>query len=166
MVSLNTKFSSIQINTQTNLEEFLVQVQFPSHGIIVRRNENDLSHIEKVIHDKNKLKEVIQQFLQSYGTCFLETDMRAMHNPTRMKVIEEVTEKLIVKMKQSCPKCQAPGFSVTDVVRGLICSDCFRPTQSINSLIYSCQKCHFTHLETNPDNKIMEDPKYCDFCNP
>lgn len=166
LLTPKTNFSSLTITTETNVADFLTHAQFPSHGLILRKSANDISLIEKGIHDEKQLINRINWFLQNFGTCYLETDMRAMHNPSRMQAIAELTEKLIVKMKHCCPKCHMPGFSITDVLRGLICSNCAMPTHSIQSLIYTCSKCNYTTLETYPGLKKMEDPMFCDYCNP
>lgn len=36
--------------------------------------------------------------------------MRLVFNPTRMNVIEKVTEQLVEKIKSVCPNCKIPGF--------------------------------------------------------
>jgi hypothetical protein len=92
--------------------------------------------------------------------------MRAMFNPTRMNVIEKATQKLVQKIKSTCPQCQMPGFGITDAKKGLKCSLCSSPTNSILSYIYVCQHCQFIKEEMYPHNKTTEDPTYCDYCNP
>lgn len=92
--------------------------------------------------------------------------MRANKNPTRMQVIKEVTEKLIVKLKTLCPSCQWPGFEVKKVNLGLPCDLCGSKTKSTLSHLYECSKCNYTEEKYFPLNKKTEDPMYCDFCNP
>lgn len=164
LVTPKTNYSSLTLRPETHLEEFLRHAQFPSHGLILRKSVDDYSWVEKGIHDEQKLKNQIHWYLQTHGTCYLETDMRAMHNPTRMQAIAELTEILISKMNQLCPHCHTPGFDITEVKRGLLCSNCEMPTQSIKSHIYTCKKCKYTEWRPNPKEK--EDPMHCDFCNP
>ncbi|MFM7661268.1 MAG: DUF6671 family protein, partial [Bacteroidota bacterium] len=104
--------------------------------------------------------------MQIHGTVFIETDMRAMYNPTRMKVIASCTQKLIEKMRSTCPKCQYPGFSVTEAVPGLPCSLCTCPTRSTLTYIFECQLCKYSDQQLYPLGKTAEDPMYCDNCNP
>jgi hypothetical protein len=104
--------------------------------------------------------------LQKNQSVYLETDMRAMHNPTRMKVIEKACETLIEKLFSCCPVCKTPGFDVTQVIAGLLCSWCKRPTRSTAAHIYTCHHCFFEQEKKFPHNKTAEDPMYCDFCNP
>jgi hypothetical protein len=83
-----------------------------------------------------------------------------------MTVIEKTTQKLVQKIKSTCPQCQMPGFGITDTKKGLECSLCGSPTNSTLSYIYTCQHCQFTKEEMYPHNKTAEDPMYCDYCNP
>ena len=143
--------------------DFLQQIKFPSHGVHVK---SSATYVEKGIKSEDLLNQTIQEAVNRFGTFALETDMRAMNNPTRMEVIEELAGKLVEKMKSCCPTCQRPGFSPTDVIRGLVCSCCSLPTKSVKSLIYSCEGCHYTTCVDFPDSKTTEDPMFCDFCNP
>ena len=92
--------------------------------------------------------------------------MRAMYNPTRRKVIEIATNKLIEKIKTTCPVCKTPGFGIIGVKEGLPCSACKAPTRSVLSHIYGCQKCNYEDYKVYPYDKTEEDPMYCDQCNP
>ena len=99
-------------------------------------------------------------------SVYAETDMRALYNPSRMKIIEAATQKLITKIKSLCPQCSIPGFGITDAKRGLECSLCGSATNSTLSYIYICQHCQYTNEEMYPHKKTTEDPRYCDYCNP
>lgn len=165
-LSTHTNFNGIEIKTEEELIAFCEQVKFPSHRVIVRKFKDDFSLLEKGISDMEKLKNTVNFFISNYGSAFIETDMRAMFNPTRMSVIEKATEKLVIKIRSLCPKCNTPGFGITDVKKGLPCQNCNLPTRSILSHIYTCQKCNFTKEEKYPNSKTFEDPMYCDFCNP
>lgn len=165
-LSTETNFKGALIHNEQQLEEFAESIGFPSHGIIARKNQIDFTGIQKGIISWEKLKETCFDFIQNYGSVYLETDMRAMHNPTRMKVIEHATKKLVDKMKSCCSNCGTPGFDVSEVKKGLPCSICSFPTQSTMSWIYSCQKCEFTKEVLYPKQKMEEEPMYCDVCNP
>ena len=161
--SLKTNYGSFQPGSEQNVADFLQQIKFPSHGVHVK---SSATYVEKGIKSEDLLNQTIQEAVNRFGTYTLETDMRAMNNPTRMEVIEELAGKLVEKMKSYCPSCQRPGFSPTDVIRGLLCSCCSLPTNSIKSLIYTCQGCHYTQCIDFPEAKETEDPMFCDFCNP
>ena len=161
--SLQTNYASFELGAEQDLSDFLQQVKFPGHGLHVKGSE---AYVAKGIRSEDRLNQAIQEAVNRFGTYTLETDMRAMNNPTRMSVIEELVGKLVEKMKSCCPTCQRPGFSPTDVIRGLVCSCCSLPTKSVKSLIYSCEGCHYTTCVDFPDSKTTEDPMFCDFCNP
>lgn len=163
MTSLQTNYASHEMDSEGTLNAFLQQVKFPSHGLHVK---GPGGYLEKGIRSENRLNQAIQEAVKRFGTYTLETDMRAMNNPTRMSVIQELTGKLVEKMRSCCPSCQRPGFSPTDVIRGLVCSCCSLPTKSVKSVIYSCEGCHYTSCIDFPDSKTTEDPMFCDFCNP
>ena len=165
-LSTATNFNGTVIKTEKELKDFAKQVKFPTHGLIVRKAKEDFTEIVKGITDWEKLKTTFYQFIEKYGTAFVETDMRAMYNPSRMKVIEKATEKLIAKIKSCCPQCKTAGFGIADAKEGLPCSLCGFKTRSTLSYIYTCQKCSFTKEEMYPNNKTLEDPTYCDMCNP
>ena len=164
--STDTNFNGEEIKTEKQLKDFAKQVKFPSHGLIIRKVKDDFTEIVKGITDWENLKKTFHQFIDKYGTAFIETDMRAMYNPSRMLVIEKATEKLIAKIKSCCPQCSTAGFGITDAKKGLPCSLCGFKTRSILSYIYICQKCSYTKEEMFPNNKKVEDPMYCDVCNP
>jgi len=92
--------------------------------------------------------------------------MRAMYNPTRMQIIEQATQKLVLKIKSLCPECQTPGFGITETIQGLPCEICQNPTRSILAYIYTCQQCTFSKEDRFPKGKFAEDPGLCDWCNP
>ncbi len=165
-LSTSTNFNGKQIESQKELLEFAKQVGFPAHGIILRKSKEETTDIHKGITDDEILKKTFEHLHSKYKTVYAETDMRAMYNPTRMTVIEKATEKLVQKIKSTCPKCKMPGFGITDARRGLECSLCGSPTNSTLSYIYVCQHCKFTKEEMYPNKKTTEDPMYCDYCNP
>ena len=165
-LSLETNLGAGYINSLYELEQFAEKAKFPAHALIIRKSENDISNIVKGITTWKKLYAVFNRYKNKYGTVYIETDMRAMYNPTRMEVIRQLTLKLVDKINSTCPICSTPGFGVTDVKGGLPCSNCNFPTKSIKTHIYSCSKCHFTQEKKFPNNKKTEDPMYCDFCNP
>lgn len=165
-LSTDTNFNGEEIKSEKQLIDFATKVNFPSHALIIRKAKNDFTEIAKGIADWETLIKTFHQFIAKYGTSFFETDMRAMYNPTRMKVIEKATQKLIDKINVCCPECNTPGFGITSAKKGLPCVQCNFPTSSILSYFYTCQKCSYSKEEMYPNKKITEDPMYCDVCNP
>jgi len=165
-LSVVTNFNGKEIETEIDLLEFAELVKFPSHGLILRTSKEEHNHIVKGIRDANVLKEAFKKLFGEFHYVYAETDMRAMHNPTRMKVIEAATRKLIDKISATCLECGMPGFGITDAREGLECSLCGSETNSILSYIYVCQHCGYTKEEMFPHNKTTEDPTHCNYCNP
>lgn len=165
-VSTSTNFNGKYITTEKELFEFAALVDFPSHGLIIQKNKNDFSFIQKGIHDQNELLNHFNFCLEKFDGAYIETDMRAMHNPMRMKVIEDVATQLIEKIKSRCPECLTPGFTVTELIEGLPCEWCNSPTSSIITHRYSCTKCDYKEDRNYPHGKKFEEPMYCNNCNP
>jgi hypothetical protein len=173
----NLEITAKELNTATNFDghtchsyndvkAFAEKVQFPSHGLILRKDKNSLSPVIKGITEWDVLEKEAQLFLQTYGHMYAETDMRAMYNPSRLLVIEAAAKKLVAKIFSACPQCHAPGYDVTDFISGLPCSFCGTPTRSTLAHLYQCSHCHFEERKDFPYGKITEDPMYCDVCNP
>ena len=165
-LSLDTNFNGSEIENELQLKDFADRVNFPSHGLILRKSKDSFTEIEKGITNWEDLKIIFHKFIQQFDVAYVETDMRAMYNPTRMKVIEKATKKLIEKIQSCCPECNTPGFGITLANQGLPCNLCSSPTRSTLSYSYTCEKCSFTKEKKYPHHKLTEDPMYCDFCNP
>ena len=165
-ISLETNFDARLIKNKADLVDFIQRVQFPSHALIVKKDKTDHSFLRKGIQQEKELMECVESCFKNYGQAYIETDMRAMFNPTRMEVIKNLVNDLIIEMNRICPSCNFPGFSVSDVVRGLLCSHCHWPTKSVKELVFTCKKCHFSSIEINAEKKMNEDPMYCEICNP
>lgn len=165
-LSTDTNFSGMDVRTAGELMQFARKAGFPSHGLILRPAKDDHSAIIKGITHIEKLLDTFDYFQRSYGGAYAETDMRAMFNPTRMKVIGRAAEKLAERLGARCPQCAFPGFGVTAIEPGLPCSQCMAPTRSARLYRYECQQCAFVREEEYPKGRHVEDPMYCDLCNP
>ena len=165
-LSTETNFNGAIVTTQETLMEFARKVKFPSHGLILRNSRETFNGMKKGITEPAQLLAAFNHLIENFNTAYVETDMRAMYNPTRMGVIEAVAKKLVEKIKSTCPACHIPGFGITEVKQGLPCEICNYPTQSTLSYLYICQKCGFNQEEKYPKGKKTEDPMYCDMCNP
>jgi hypothetical protein len=165
-LSLKTNFNGSEINNEQELMDFADLVKFPSHGLILRKSKTDSADIIKGITKVQHLKKGFQLLIKKCSPIYVETDMRALYNPSRMHVIETATRKLVAKINSCCPQCAMPGFGVTGATKGLECSWCGSPTNATLSYSYVCQHCKFVKEEMYPNKKTTEDPMYCDYCNP
>lgn len=165
IISSSTNFNGQAINSERELLAFAKKVKFPSHALILRPKKDENKNIFKGITHLKILKSIFRELKEKNSSVYVETDMRAMYNPTRMEVIKEATHKLIEKINSRCHQCHTPGFGIVDTILGLPCEYCEQATQSIQYYVYECQKCGFQYQQTNP-NKTTEDPMYCNFCNP
>ncbi|AWA30321.1 hypothetical protein HYN48_09610 [Flavobacterium magnum] len=165
-LSLETNFNAATVDSPEALLAFATTARFPSHGLILRKSSGDYSEIHKGITDAGELQRLGLQLLEAYGSLHVETDMRALYNPTRMAVIREAAEKLSQKARSACPGCGTPGYSIIRANPGLPCMLCHAPTRSTLSVTYGCVRCNHTHQAPFPNDKQYEDPAYCDFCNP
>jgi len=165
-LSVECNFDGQEIKNEQQLADFAEKMKFPSHGIILRNAENGTKKIVKGIQDWDILRTTFHEVIEEFGAVFAETDMRAMNNPTRMKVIGIAMEKLVEKIQSLCPQCQTPGFGITKAKAGLPCQLCGSATQSALCHEYTCTQCHYETELKFPHHKETEDPMYCNFCNP
>lgn len=165
-ISLETNFNAETISSWGDLEEFAKKATFPSHGLILKDAEKNFS---TVIKDIDTWEDLMTHFLalkSHFGSVYVETDMRAHRNPTRMNVIKKAAEKLLEKINSFCPNCQTPGYDVEEIIKGLRCEWCHSPTSSTLAFRYECKKCAHTTIKEYPHGKNFESPEYCQYCNP
>ena len=171
-VSTETNFASAEVSTEESLLKFAEQSLFPSHALILSSPiENVTNPTEKPFFFKGvtmqeELVDIYRDLRKKTKTVLVQTDMRAMYNPTRMKTIAKACHKLIRNIVSQCPSCVTPGYNVTDVLDGLPCSLCGRPTKSTLAHQYVCRRCGYKELRYYPNLKLEEDPTFCDYCNP
>lgn len=165
-----TNFNHKTIKTVEEAFDFAQKIGFPEHGLVVMFDVSSKSRNEiiKGIVTEKQLTEAVELALSKSVNhqVHIETDMRALYNPTRMKNIEKATLDLIQKIKQVCPKCYCPGFEVTERKQGLPCAWCNFPTTLTLVAVYHCQKCDLTQEVLFPDQVEKADPAQCIYCNP
>ncbi|MBA9076753.1 DUF6671 family protein [Rufibacter quisquiliarum] len=165
-ISLETNFAGAQVHTQEELQAFARQVLFPSHGLILSAAAGSTEGLQKGLTSWPQLLAAFRSLVASHGSAYVQTDMRALYNPTRLQVIKQAAQLLMERCTTCCPACHTPGFGVTQAIRGLPCRFCGLPTQSVRSLESACQRCSFTRQDDFPGGAQTEDPTYCENCNP
>ncbi|MFN5423473.1 MAG: DUF6671 family protein [bacterium] len=165
-LSIETNFSGNEIKSEQALRSFADKAFFPSHRLVVRNEKNGNKKIIKGIGEWEELLSSYHDVSKTFGSAFVETDMRAMFNPSRMNVIALAAKKIVDRSNSLCPICETPGFGITGHNSGLTCELCKSPTRSTLELEYSCNCCGFSMKEKYPHGKFFEEPMYCDVCNP
>lgn len=143
-------------------------IGFPAHGLIARRHPDDPKFLFKSIANEDDLRDAVGQVLAATeaSRAFLEVDLRAHRNPTRMRAIAAATDDLIANARRRCPECGAPGFSHVDSRPGLPCRWCRTPSDHALMLIYGCARCHASREAPRPDGRVCVEPGECPNCNP
>jgi hypothetical protein len=165
-ISTDTNFGSAEVQSKEELLAFAERSLFPSHALILSAVGDNNTAFAKGITTQEELLSVFQELTYKAKTVLVQTDMRALYNPTRMKTIEKACHKLMKNIKSTCPGCVTPGYNVSDVLAGLPCSLCSQPTKSTLAHQYVCKKCGYKELRYYPNLKLQEDPTFCDYCNP
>lgn len=156
-----TNFASQSVTSLEEANAFAQQSQFPSHGLIVGSPSD--SFFQKGIQDASAFQDLVKHALSLSSSVWIETDMRAHMNPTRMKVIAQTADKLQVLLSSHCPQCQRPGFGLTQHIAGALCKTCHSPTRLPKAEQWSCAKCDFTEIK---ELNTWASAAQCDVCNP
>ncbi len=141
---------------------------FPDHGVIVRDSDESNRHIEKELLTLEAFQASVRERLRvaASGAIYLETDMRAHRNPTRMRSIRRAAENLARNATSLCPACSAPGFAIAEVRGGVPCRWCRAPTDKPRSALCRCAKCRHEKEELLVGETELADPGLCSHCNP
>ena len=98
-LSMDTNYSHMTVRSVKEAIQFAEKTGFPHHSLVVMPTPDcsDSHMILKGIHTQADLITAVEATLRtsSTQTAHLETDMRAMHNPTRMDVIAEDRSQVI-----------------------------------------------------------------------
>jgi hypothetical protein len=156
-----TNFAGQRLMSIDDALSFAKQAQFPSHALIVGSPSD--AYFQKGIQNEAEFQCLLNDAFQKDASVWVETDMRAHMNPTRMKAIEASAHKLASLLNSNCPGCNLPGFGLTQYVSGALCSVCGSATRLPKAERWSCAKCQFT--EDKELNKTVSAAS-CDKCNP
>lgn len=164
-----TNFSHRVVSPEDNLTPWLALIGCPSHGLIVRPHHPLIpGSAYKGIQDPALLTAAIGRCCRDSadGLALVETDMRAHMNPTRMASIRTLAFRLVRRITTPCPRCQAPGWGVVDLLPGLPCHNCGCATDLSWGEIHGCVACPYREERPRPDGLRQADPGQCPFCNP
>lgn len=155
------------INHWEELEKFAQTALFPSHQLVIKPTDEYHPQSIKNISNVKQLRDAFEwaSAHSSKGIVYVENDLRAFANPTRMEHIRLATIDLANKLNSLCPECKTPGYWIKDIQRGLPCNACGMPTNQEIAKIWGCLKCE--HKDTE-GMKVLQfaNPSLCEHCNP
>ncbi|MDF2379691.1 MAG: hypothetical protein P1V18_05770 [Candidatus Gracilibacteria bacterium] len=167
ITTAKTNLWSQYISNTTELKTLIKKHDFPNHGLLLRYHPHlnfgihkDIKTSPEILHKASKM--LSKPFIKK---IYVETDMRAHRNPTRMKAIQLATESLLKNIKSLCPSCNLPGYIVKKTKGQKNCKECKTPTKIPLYNISICQHCNHkenTHIGIETEVKAM----YCNYCNP
>lgn len=154
------------VTSPGELEAFAHKADFPRHGLVVRPCSSD-PRVRKGLVDWPSLRAAFEAALaeSQTSTVFVESDLRAHLNPTRMELIREATLDAIARIQSECPRCGMRGFGLVDRITGLPCRDCGVPTQEPYVERWACLSADHVELRDLTQGRLA-DPSRCDGCNP
>ncbi len=167
-LSTDTNFAHQQISSYEEAYQLALRVGFPDHAVVLMPDAHTSAKaaIHKGITSEAQLRLSVCELLKRSPQIHIETDMRALYNPTRIGNITKATQDLVRKLQQLCPHCNFVNFDVVENPQGLPCELCRLPTQITRSHIYRCDRCQFQKEVLFPDGNLSADPMYCSYCNP
>ncbi len=148
-------------------ENFAREWGFPEHHLVVRpQSETDL-RIRKAIQSHEQFRDAFAwaRSESDSGLVFLESDVRAHANPTRMNMIGLAAEDLARRIASLCPACGTPGYWTVEQLAGLSCASCGAPTGQTRADVLGCLTCEHRE-QRDRTNPPFADPSRCNYCNP
>ena len=161
-----TNCSHRLIESWEEAEDFARSAGFPEHHLVVRPADENHPELRKGLADWASLEDAVcwVLYFAPNRRAFIETDMRAFANPTRLENIRLAAEDLARRLISLCPACSAPGFALAGQVRGLPCENCGIPTNEVKADIHCCVRCEHQMLVER--ERKYASARYCDYCNP
>lgn len=167
--SEKTNYRSQTIDTMEELRDFSERALFPSHALIIRPNYwDDKKIIFKGLQTTADMQNAFMASQQASADhkVWVETDMRAHLNPSRMAVLSSLAQKLARQLATPCPQCTCPGWGLVGLNRGITCSECENETLLVKEEVFGCQCCDYQVTLPRADGLISADPGHCQYCNP
>jgi hypothetical protein len=155
-----TNYASVEAQTKDEAFAFVQRAGFPSHGVIVGHPGDP--YFDKSINELSALRRAIGAALAN-GHVWLETDMRAHRNPTRLAMIERCAQALKTRLLTPCPGCELPGYGIHGVIAGARCEHCGEATRAARAHQLRCSACGYEAERVISETVSAE---RCDYCNP
>lgn len=162
-------YATSVVRSFSELQNFAIKSLFPDHALIVRPNISDnKTIIFKGIQSESGLQEAFDISLSHSvdGAVWVETDMRAHMNPSRMLVIQELAEKMAQRLAAHCPSCLTPGWGFYCKGKKIECSWCHESTLLDKTEIFGCVTCSYQEEKDSKNHFVGDLREYCTNCNP
>lgn len=159
-----TNYRQISVSSWDHAQAFAELIGFPEHGLIIGRHGE--AWFDKEVRSRDALRARVLQALNARdggGELWLETDMRAHRNPTRMDMIQAAAEALAARWLNTCPQCDAPGFGPIRLIAGAVCECCAFPTSAAKAQLLACAVCGHEHASPL---RTTVPAQRCEMCNP
>ena len=166
LLSEKTNYQMQEVESLEELQLFASEAKFPSHALILKPMQIDNPMIFKGLDEEASLEYAFKECKKLSHKLWVETDMRAHMNPSRMAVINELAGNLAARLKSRCPSCTTPGWGKIRIEKGLECLGCGMNTQMIKHEVFGCAKCQYTEKRERSDGIKHADPGQCEYCNP
>ncbi len=155
-----TNYAQRTVSDWPQARAFALEVGFPSHGVVVGRPGTH--GFSKDCNDWPAWEQQVRMALAA-GPVWLETDMRAHRNPTRMAMIASCAGVLSRLLQTPCPACRKPGFGEEAPIAGAVCEGCGAVTDAMRAKRIRCTAC--AHSEV-VELQATVAPSRCAYCNP
>lgn len=167
-IELRTNFSQRLLEPGDDLNSWLQEVGFPSHAVIVRPADASQALVCKGLQARAALEAALERCRAADpgGRVRIETDMRAHHNPTRLRSIRRLGIAMARRLRSRCPACGTPGWGVLDTRPGLPCAWCGEATALVRAEVWGCPACPERRELLRGDGRLQADPAHCPACNP
>jgi hypothetical protein len=167
--SVETNYGHVLATRLDDALAFASTSGFPGHGLVVMgasdgQPDPDVM-LRKDLEDVAGLASSVERAIRLCGCAWVETDMRAHRNPTRMAAIARATRDLVQRFRSRCPRCDRPGFDTVEHIQGLPCRSCGNATRQISAGRMCCDGCGHTLVKLLAKVPFAE-PASCDVCNP
>ena len=162
-LTTDTNFRQAEAGSWGEVEVFAQAIGFPGHALVVM-GSRDGPVLAKGVTETDALKALCLARFELGAPVWLESDMRAHANPTRMDAVAAATADLVRRLQARCPACAYPDWTPRTAA-GRPCAWCNGPTNEAWTEVYLCGACgHRAEQRIAPDRKA--DPGHCPSCNP
>lgn len=158
-----TNFAQSEARNLDAVGRFADQIGLPDHAaVVMASSEGPL--VAKGVTARDRLLETCASVLEAGGSVWLEADMRAHMNPTRMAAIARAADNLAQRLESRCPTCDFPDWTLR-ILSGRPCGWCGEPTDEPWIEVRSCEACGKS-AEVVIEHMRKAVPGACRACNP